>query len=264
MSEPPSRILTDRSFWEQEYYWGADGGEHPYRVDLTEAFDRSLARALEARAPVSPADGVVEIGCAPAKWLIFYAERFGADVEGIEYSEKGALLSRENLQRCGVTGTIHHADFFSIDPRPYKLVLSIGFIEHFSDVAGVFSRHLEFTAPGGQLALGVPNFRGLNRFVQALADPKYLELHNRAAMMPALYRELAKRHGLALEWIGHIGGIDPSIIRLARTRCVVSPRRVVPGVVTLAERRFRSTALGERLQHPWVSSYLLATFRRPN
>jgi hypothetical protein len=95
-----------------------------------------------------------------------------------------------------------------------------------------------------------------------LADPEYLARHNRKAMSPTLYRRLAECNGLILEWIGYIGGMDPSIIRLARGPNIISPRRAIPSVVTLVERRFRETALGERLQHPWLSSYMLATFRR--
>jgi SAM-dependent methyltransferase len=261
-ASPPSR-LTDRAFWEREYYWGG-GGDHPvHRVDLTQSFDRSLARALESWAPVQRGDRVLEIGCAPAKWLVFYADRFGAEVEGIEYSEQGASLSTENLERCGVSGAIHHADFFTFEPRPYELVLSLGFIEHFTDVAQVFSRHTEFVARGGRLVLGVPNFRGIHRLVQSLADREYLERHNAVAMSPGLYRDLAERHGLIVEQIRYIAGIDPSIIKIPREHARTHPRRLVPGVVTLAERRFRRTALGERLQHPWASSYLLAGFRRP-
>jgi SAM-dependent methyltransferase len=263
VSEPSPRSLTDRSFWEKEYYWGTDGGSRPYRVDPAEPFDRSLAGALGVWAPVAEGRRVLEIGCAPGKWLVFYAERFGAHVEGIEYSAKGAALAEQNLRLCQVRGTVHCADFFAFDPRPFDLVLSIGFIEHFTDLEGVFARHVEFLAPGGRLALGVPNFRGVNRALQALADREYLHRHNVRATYPALYRELASEHGLELERIGHIGGLDPSIIRLASDASPFSPRRLLPGLVTMAERSFRRTRLGERVQHPWASSYLLATFRRP-
>jgi SAM-dependent methyltransferase len=262
MSASPRR-LTDQAFWEQEYYWSAGNGERPYKVDLAQPFDRSLADALESWAPVDSSERVLEIGCAPAKWLVFYAERFGAGVEGIEYSEMGVSLSRENLRRCKVEGTIHQADFFSISPWPVELVLSIGFIEHFTDLTKVFARHIEFMAPGGRLVVVVPNFRGLHRVVQAMSDSGYLKRHNTAAMSPALYRSFAEQHGLVLEQLEYIGGVDPSIIRLTRKHPRLHPRRAVPGIVTLAEGQFRRTSLGERLQHRWMSSYLLASFRLP-
>jgi SAM-dependent methyltransferase len=260
MSAAPTNIV-EKSFWENDYYWAR--AELPCRVELGQPFDRSLARALAAHAPVEPGQRVLEVGCAPAKWLLFYAERFGARVAGIEYSEKGAALSRANLAAAGAPSEIHQADFFAVDPSPHELVLSIGFIEHFDDVPGTFARHLPFLAPGGRLAIGVPNFRGLNRALQWLADPGYLALHNPAAMRASLYRELADVHGLRLEHLGYLGGLDPAIIRLSRGRAL-SPRRLLPGAATLAERRFRALPVGERLQHRWASSYLLAVYRAPD
>jgi SAM-dependent methyltransferase len=250
--------IVEKAFWESDYYWAR--AQLPCRVDPAQAFDRSLSRALARHAPAARGARVLEVGCAPAKWLIFYAERFGAAVTGIEYSEKGARLSRENLLAAGVEGEILRADFFEVAPSPHDLVVSIGFVEHFDDIAAAFERHLRFLAPGARLALGVPNFRGLNRALQWLADPGYLALHNLAAMRRSLYRELARTHGLELEHLGYLGGPDPALIRLSRGSAL-SPRRVLPGLATLAERRLRASALGERLEHPWLSSYLLAVFR---
>jgi SAM-dependent methyltransferase len=255
----PTNIVK-QSFWENDYYW-ADA-MLPCRVDMRLAFDRSLARALAAHAPARSGESVLEVGCAPAKWLIFYAERFGARVTGIEYSAKGARLSRENLAAAGVAGEVREADFFEVEPRLHDLVVSIGFIEHFDDSAAALARHLEFIAPGGRLAVGVPNFRGLNGALQWLAEPAYLALHNRAAMRSALYRDFARAHALRLEHLGYLGGLDPAIIQLGRGP-LLSPGRAIPGAVTLLESRFRSLAIAERLEHRWLSSYLLAVYRVP-
>jgi trans-aconitate methyltransferase len=183
--------IAEKSFWETEYYWSE--AELPCRADMTFSFDRSLARALAAHAPVAGRERVIEIGCAPAKWLIFYAERFAAQVSGIEYSEKGAVLSRENLAAAGVDGEILTCDFFDVDPDDHDLVVSIGFIEHFTDPTQVLARHLDFVAPEGRLAVGVPNFRGLNWMVPRLARSDYLAMHNTAAMRPSLYKSRVSR-----------------------------------------------------------------------
>jgi SAM-dependent methyltransferase len=262
MPEEPDRgELTDRAFWETEYYWGELQGA--VRPDDDFAFDRSLGRVLTRRAPASETDTVLEIGCAPAKWLVFYAERFGASVTGVEYSAKGAELSRANLAACGVPGTIHEQDFFAMAPQPHDLVLSFGFLEHFDDLAGTFARHIEFVAPGGRLVLGVPNFRGLNRAVQSLADPAYLARHNTAAMSPALLRSFGNSGGLELEHLDYLGGFDPSLLRLSRGLPRWHPRRLVPGAFTFAEARWRATAVADRVEHRWLSTYLLGVWRRP-
>jgi SAM-dependent methyltransferase len=249
MSDPKN--IVEKTFWEEEYFAGIS---LPCRPDFDLPFDRCLANALVERAPVPPAAHVLEVGCAPARWLLFYEERFGAKVEGVEYSAKGAALSRKNLEQARVEGTIHQADFFAMDAHAFELVLSLGFIEHFDDVDAAFDRHVQFVAPGGRLVIGVPNYRGLNRFIQWLADPGHLQLHNLQAMKPSLYRRLAGNHALDLEHIDYLGGADPIIIKLGRRGATL---------LTMLLGRYRRLGFADRINHRWISSYLLLTFHRP-
>jgi SAM-dependent methyltransferase len=241
--------LVEKEFWETEYYWAS--ARPPIRPDLDMPFDRSMAAALERLAHATADDRVLEVGCAPAKWLGFYGSRFGSYVEGVEYSEKGATLSRENLAALGVPGVIHHADFFTCPVEQYDLVLSFGFIEHFDRLESVFARHLQFVRPGGRLVIGVPNFHGLNRILQRLADPAYLELHNLRAMDPALYRDLGDHHGLTRLHQTYVGGPDPIIVKLGK-------RWVTP--LVLAQARLRRLRALDRADAPWTSPYLLTVF----
>jgi SAM-dependent methyltransferase len=251
MAEPEITNLAEMAFWEDEYLSRV---ELPSRPNPAFAFERCLARDLSRYAAVEPGASVLEVGCSPATWLVFYAERFGARVEGIEYSGKGAELARTNLRLSGVEGTIRHADFFATERAPFDLVLSLGFIEHFDDLDHAFARHLEFLAPGGRLALGVPNYRGLNGILQRWADPAHLRLHNLEAMQPSLYRGFAGRHGLHVEHAGYLGGFDPILIKHDR-RSLVRP-------IVLAEALYRRLGVADRLDHPWLSSYLLVVLRR--
>lgn len=245
--------LVDPRFWDEEYIWS--GARPPLRPDPELNFDRVLMGAFARWAAPRAEDSVIEIGCAPAKWLVHLGERYGARVEGLEYTEKGAAFSRANLEACGVEGTIYHADFFTFEPRAHDLVVSLGFIEHFDDLEDVFARHVAFVAPGGRLVLGVPNFRGLNRLLQRWADPAYLRLHNLRAMDPQLWRRLASRHGLTPTTVRHIGGPDPVIVRLHGGAVTV---------IAMAEARLRRLRIAERLDHPWFSSYLFMVFERPS
>jgi SAM-dependent methyltransferase len=252
--------LADKRFWENEFYW-ADA-QVPCRPDLAFSFDRGVARELAEHAPVVADQSVIEIGCAPAKWVLFYAERFHATVSGVEYSAKGAALSRANLEAAGVDGTIFEADFFDLEPEPHDLVLSLGFIEHFDDLEAAFDRHLEFVAPGGRLALGVPNLRGLNRALQWLADPSYLRLHNLAAMSPALFRRLAAARGLELEHLGYFGGFEPALITPARAGR--TPARLLARALIRAGLAYRRLGRADHVDHRLFSCYLLGVFRRPS
>jgi SAM-dependent methyltransferase len=245
--------LVEPRFWDEEYIWS--GSRPPLRPDPGFNFDRALMRAIARWAAPRPNDSVIEIGCAPAKWLVHLAERYGVPVEGVEYTEKGAAFSRANLAACAVEGTVHHADFFTFDPLERDLVLSLGFIEHFDDLEEVFAGHVSFVAPGGRLVLGIPNFSGLNRLLQQWSDPAYLALHNLRAMDATLWQRLAAEHGLTPVAIQHIGGPDPVIVRL-RGKLVTA--------VAMAEARFRRLGVAERLDHPWFSSYLFMVFSRPS
>jgi SAM-dependent methyltransferase len=246
--ESPSLASTD--------FWDAYVGNVvlPARPDPNMAFEATLANTLASVAPVTHGSTVIEVGCAPAKWLGFYAERFGARVTGIEYTALGAELSRRNLAELDIDGTIREVDFFAAEPDPHDLVLSLGFIEHFEDLDATFARHLDFLAPGGRIVIGVPNYRGVIGALQRWTDPAHLALHNVAAMDPALYRRLASHHGLAVTFQEHINGPDPIIVKVGR-------RAGMLGVGVL--HRIRALPFGSRLNHRWVSSYLLTVMRRP-
>lgn len=243
--------LADASFWEQEYLGGT---ELPSRPDPAMPFERTLADALLASAPVAAGADVVEIGCAPGKWLLFYAERFGAHPIGIEYTELGVALTRRNLAEVGIAGEVIHGDFFTVKPRPADLVLSLGFIEHFDDLESAFERHLAFLGPGGTLVLGVPNFRGVLGVVQRWADPAHLALHNRAAMVPGLYRRLAAERGLTMTWQGYLDGLDPAILKLGRHRSAL------PVIVALEQMHRRG--ISQAWRRPGLSAYLLTVLQR--
>ena len=244
--------LADQRFWEEEYIWS--DVSPPIRPDLDLEFDRALCSAFDACARPVPGDTVLEIGCAPAKWLVHLAERYSARVAGVEYSAKGTAISRANLECCGVAGEICEADFFAYAGAPVQMVVSLGFIEHFEDLADVFARHVALVAPGGRLVIGVPNFTGWNGLLQRLGDAPYLALHNRRAMDPAVLRDLALAHGLREEFLGHLGGPDPVIVR---------SRRPVITALVLAGRRIRRMRVAEQLNHRWFSSYLFGVWRVP-
>jgi SAM-dependent methyltransferase len=243
--------LATKSFWEDTYLAGATAVARPSE-EL--GFDRALVHLLERRAPLDPGSSLVEIGCAPAKWMVFYAERFGATVEGIEYARGGVELSRANLAACGVDGVVHHADFWDLDlGRTYDAVFSLGFIEHFDAVDDAFDRHADLLAPGGILILGVPNFRGLTRAAQRWCDPDWLALHNMAAMGHERYVRRAGADGLTVRSVDYFGGFDPDVISTRRRG-----HKLLAPVWHLRRRTGR-----EGPNAWWLSSYLLMVFERP-
>lgn len=161
---PDPQSLATREFWSETYL---PAYSLPARPSSGVPFERCLGAVLEREAGVESGARMLELGCAPGRWMVFYAERFGARVEGLEYTEFGARQTERNLHACGVEGVVHEADFWAFEPEGrYDLVLSQGFIEHFTDVEAAFARHLGLLRPGGLLALEIPNYQGVNRRLQ--------------------------------------------------------------------------------------------------
>ena len=242
--------LVDRALWEDTYLAEVALPCRPRREMPSE---RCLMRELEQHAPVTPGARVLEVGCAPGRWMVFYAERFGANVEGVEYAEAAAALTERNLDACGVTGRVHHTDFETFHaPRRYDLVLSLGFVEHFQDPEAVFRRHAELIAPGGRVAVGFPNFHGLNRLLQKWFDPEWLALHNLEAVRGDVFLAAAPAVGLSLRSDRYLGSFDPDMISTRkRGRPLLAPFW-----------HLRHRGLGDGVNARWLSSYRLLVFER--
>ena len=159
--------LTEVEFWDK--YWA--NVKLPSKVDLDFSFERCLAETLKRALPDVHGE-VLEVGCAPGKWLAFMSDEFGLKPSGIEYSEAGMNATFRNFEALGLeVGEIQAGDFFKIEPdRQYDVVMSYGFIEHFTDVDEVVELHLRWLKPGGILILGVPNFRGIYSFLQGVLE----------------------------------------------------------------------------------------------
>jgi SAM-dependent methyltransferase len=252
--------LTESEFWDN--YWA--NLVLPVKVDRDFSFDRCLANALRIHLR-GVAGSVLEIGCAPGKWLAFLAEEFGLEPSGIEFSPVGGAATLRNLELLGVkVGAIRSCDFFEVVPdRQFDLVLSLGFIEHFTDVDEVIRRHLLWLKPGGLLVLGVPNFQGINWLVQYVLDPSILDKHNLNIMNPRYLAGLAERFPLTVKCIQYIGSFEPSL-PIAPPGWRVAPRVLLVKVALRIVYLVRRLRVFDELNHPSFSSYLLAVYTKRN
>ena len=254
--------LTDTAFWEN--YWGRIA--LPDAIDETRSFDRALANGLRKRLSGATGDAL-EVGCAPGRWLAFLAREFGLRVSGIEYTPDGAAATRRNLELLGVQGAdIREADFLSTAPSPrYDVVLSLGFVEHFTDVETVIRLHSEWARPGGKVIIGVPNFRGVHGLLQRALDSDVLARHNLTIMDLDRLTQLGARAGLVTESVEYLGSLEPT---LPITRAGVQGASDFAAKVALrAMRAVRRTPILGHALDGWnnsiVSSYILASYRKP-
>jgi SAM-dependent methyltransferase len=264
--------LTDEAFWDR--FWSKQ--PVPAAINLGFSFERCLSRALEAH--VRPGGGrrLLEVGCAPGRWMLFFHNELGYSVEGIDYVPAACRKTRENLALSNVPGRVIEADFFRCDlpGESYDAVVSLGFIEHFSDVEGVIARHAALVRPGGTLVLGIPNFRGVNYWIQKVMDRPLLKAHNTSIMSLKFLRGLSRKCPLEPLWVGYLGGFEPALFGrqdppagsglLGEVGSWVGRKcRWALGVcLGLAHEARNRLKVLDHLNHRLFSSYILGVYRK--
>ena len=131
---------------------------------------------------------MLEVGCASGLFLE-HMKGLGWSVEGLEFSEEAALQARGAGHRVH-TGTIETVK--EVAP-PYDLVVGWMFLEHLHDPVRSLRILREWTAPGGWLALSVPDagsweFRHFGPRWFALELPRHLAHFTRKTIRLVLDR----------------------------------------------------------------------------
>ena len=166
--------LTSVDYWDG--VWGPVGargvvphidlGAFRHQVRLLELFERYLA----------PGRRFIEIGVGGSAWPAYLARHLRADAWGIDNSPSGIVLA----QQAGPGAHLIEGDVFDATLLPagsFDVVYSGGFVEHFTDAARVMHRLADLVSPGGVVITTVPNFRGLNGFLQRIVDRECLDRH---------------------------------------------------------------------------------------
>lgn len=249
--------LTEVKFWDE--YWA--NCKLPNTVDYSFSFERCLAKALKENLTGIQGD-VLEVGCAPGKWLAFMATEFGLKPNGIEYSEAGMNATLKNFKLLGLnSGRIQTGDFFQLKPdRQFDVVMSFGFIEHFTNVDEVVELHMKWLKPGGTLILGVPNFRGIYYFLQKVLNQEILDKHNLNIMNLEYFHNLADRYQLKPVAIRYLGSFEPSLPIAIRERR--SPLQLVIRIGLRMARSVRRLKFFDSINGRIFSSYILAVYTK--
>jgi SAM-dependent methyltransferase len=103
-----------------------------------------------------------------------------------------------------------YADFLSDeDHRQYKgafdIVISRGFIEHFTDVRSIIEKHVNLLAEGGRLIISIPNLNGLNYALGSLFHKDIIPLHNLTIMEKGEFTRLFDGQGMSPLLCGYYG-----------------------------------------------------------
>lgn len=190
------------------------------------------------------------------------ANEFGLKPSGIEYSEAGMNATLRNFQLLGLTpGFIRADDFFHMRPeRQFDTVMSFGFIEHFTNVDEVVELHMQWLKPGGVLILGVPNFCGINYFLQRSLDKEILDKHNLDIMNLDYFAKLVDRFNLEPIFIGYIGSFEPAL-PISKLR-IENPLQFMTKSFIWMARWIRRIKRFDALNSRLFSSCILALYRK--
>jgi 2-polyprenyl-3-methyl-5-hydroxy-6-metoxy-1,4-benzoquinol methylase len=201
--------LTTADLWDQTWTTGGPPSRllGRLRESVHRKFDRTLCRLVDAAG--KPEADVLELGCAPGAVLErIHRLRPRHRLHGIDFSPDGCRMARERFRAAGLTVSLHEGDLRAIaPPRRYDLVLSCGLIEHFADPVEMLRCHARFAAPGGVVAVTVPNFATpVVRFFIRRFNAEVLSTHNLGIMSEGALAEALRAAGLAQVLIGSGGG----------------------------------------------------------
>ncbi len=273
--------LTDESYWDS--VWDSTHGSqapNPPQPAPTSPFrrwlrhigrgyaDAHLWRTLARDLKPGPLK-IIEVGSAPGEFLQQCHSRFGYEPYGVEFSPVGAKVNRENFQAWGFDPEhVIQSDFFADDFQSayraqFDVVISRGFIEHFTSLQPVIDGHVNILKPGGTLVIVIPNLSGINYALGLLTVRTLYPLHNLDLMRMKEFGKLFARRDLETLFCGYHGGIDFGILdggpdtALAR-RVVRVTRRVQWGLNVI----FNSLFFGHVPETRYSSPYLVYVGRK--
>ena len=131
---------------------------------------------------------VIEIGCAPGKYLYSFHKDFLYEPYGIDYSKKGVEITKKYFVKKGLNkDNIIYADFFdplfqSEQKNKYDIVFSRGFIEHFDTVKSVVQNHINMLKVGGYIVIIIPQISSLNGYIARFFNIDSYKVHNISIM----------------------------------------------------------------------------------
>lgn len=177
--------------------------ERSYREGLYAMFARAddvrgaTARArVAAIAPRVPSGPWLDVGCSTGAFLQAVVER-GIDAEGLDLSAVAVDAARAR----GLKATQSAVDDFAPERR-FACVTAFDLVEHLIDPNPFLARVREWLAPGGRLAITVPDIRSaqarlMGRHWYYYAPPVHVNYFDRDTIV-----RLLARHGLATVQIG--------------------------------------------------------------
>jgi|SRR5271166_1121492 len=184
---------------------------------------------------------VLEIGCAPGRFLRAFEQNFGGVPHGVDFSPTGVAQTRDNFTAWGYDpNNIVRADvldpaFHSDSSGRFDVVFSRGLIEHFTgELLAIIQAHVRAVRPGGLLIVTIPNYHGVNYALGRLTVAHLYPEHNFTIMHPDRFRRLFALPELELLWCGPLGGFDLGLMEDGSNSKTMWVTRRLQGLFNLA------------------------------
>ncbi|WP_456376727.1 class I SAM-dependent methyltransferase [Lutibacter sp.] len=133
---------------------------------------------------------VLEVGCAPGKWLAYFFNAFKYSIYGIEYAPIAYEKTIENLKTLNIPNNLFNANFMEFEHEPFDVVFSAGFVEHFKEVLPVFQKKVDLCKiNGGYIVTMIPSMQGFNWWISKVFRPEVAKVH-----FPMNKKELLNYH----------------------------------------------------------------------
>lgn len=147
---------------------------------------------------------ICEIGSGDGKLLKKFADIFGYEPYGIEYSKEAARIAAKR----GIEFIVKDA-FDKEVLQEYKnyfdFVFSYGFIEHIYPPEKAVKLHLDLLKPGGYFFIQIPRFKGFNLLKAKIFRPELIPLHNLAIMEKDVLEKLCNLDNVEKLYCGNYG-----------------------------------------------------------
>ena len=196
------QMLTDRNFWAT--FWESKEG---LIIDIKQdyIFGKRLAEIVNENGYQS----AIELGGFPGYYSVYLKKYLNLNVTLFDYFIHQKLIDQLLLENGLNPDDIEviEMDLFKYkSDKGYDMVLSFGLIEHFEDLKDIIIRHLNFLNPAGTLFITLPNFCGVNGWVQRTFDPENYSKHNIKSMNLDLLGVTALNLGLKDIKVSYFGG----------------------------------------------------------
>jgi SAM-dependent methyltransferase len=165
--------LTDRSFWKA--FWESKK-DLIFAIKPDYYFGTIMAKLI-ADKQVKTA---IELGGFPGYYSTYLKKYQHLNTTLFDYYVDEDIINRllaANGLKPGDINIIESDIFTYQSDKLYDMVLSFGLIEHFNDTRDIIKRHLQFLKPGGVLFITLPNFKGVNGWVQRTFDRSNYDKH---------------------------------------------------------------------------------------